>query len=159
MSDPTPTTPVTNLLTGLIGQLQSEKSYLDDLRSEIRGQEGKVLRLYEAARTTYLTLSDAERRDHRFDMLDLKAAIHYGPRSTERFLGRERAVIDFLAQNRRKVIKVAEVHQTLNELGYNLPHGYASNALIKLERYGICDKVRYARYKANEMHPEILGRG
>ncbi|MEM9044821.1 MAG: hypothetical protein AAGC81_08985 [Pseudomonadota bacterium] len=158
MSDPSPTTPVTQLLTGLIGQLQAEKTYLDDLRCEIRGQEGKVLRLYEAARTTYLTLSMEERRDHRFDMLDLKAAIHYGPRSTERYLGRERAIIDFLAMNRRRVIKVSEVQAHLAELGYSLPRGYASNALTKLERHGLCDKVRYARYKANEMHPEIVGR-
>ncbi|MEM8791856.1 MAG: hypothetical protein AAGE80_09560 [Pseudomonadota bacterium] len=152
-------TQLSTLLARLIIDVKGERLHLDDLRDQLRSQESKVLYLYEAARATYVALPLQERSKHLVEMAELRATVRHARGASERYESRERAVIDYLARNRKRVVKVAEVQDALHDLGWTAPRGYASATLTKLEKHGICDKVRYARYKANQTHPEIVGRG
>ena len=62
-----------------------------------------------------------------------------------------------LAHYGEEYVKVAEMHDHLERLGYrSLPHGYASNALGRLAERGLVVKVSYGRFRVNDMHPELV---
>ena len=70
---------------------------------------------------------------------------------------RFQALVEYLAANSGEVVKVAEITTHLERSGFcDLPAGYASDTLRRLEGLGLVAKVRYARYRVNEAHPEII---
>ncbi len=75
------------------------------------------------------------------------------------------AVIEYLAERAHfgpgeggdEVVKVSEVQTQLVRLGWKrLPRGYASGALARLAEQGMVIKNRFARYRINRIHPEIV---
>jgi hypothetical protein len=82
------------------------------------------------------------------------------PKRGRRPDSRQQAIIEYLATRAHydeEVVKVAEVQAHLERLGYErLPHGYASNAMARLAGQGFAVKIRFARYRINGMHPEIV---
>ena len=139
------------MLAELEATVKRENSLRRQLRAEELARRKLGTALYAALST--LPAAQAERLRPRLD-----GAIHALPLIDGRRAKYQlQAVMEYLAANSAAVIKVADVTTHLERAGFrSLAHGYASDTLKRLERQGLLIRVRYARYRVNEEHPEIL---
>ena len=129
------------------------------LRCSLELAEHKRHKLVTALSSAVEALPKPAHEELNYRMQDLAKAM--SPKRGRKPDSRQQAIIEYLAlraQYDEEVIKVAEIQSHLERLGYErLPHGYASNAMARLAEQGFAVKIRFARYRINGMHPEIVG--
>lgn len=145
-------------ITAMLAEAEQTTSEIVRMREALALGEVKRRKLLTAIDSAMQALPDRAREDFAARMTRLATAMT--PKRGRRPDTRQQAIIEYLGQCAHydhEIIKVAEVQAHLERLGYErLPHGYASNALARLAEQGFVTKVRFARYRVNEMHPELV---
>ena len=131
---------------------------ITDLRAELEHAEVKRRKLLTALSSAVEALPAHQRAD--FTQRTQALAKAMSPKRGRKPDSRQQAIIEYLAARAHcdeEVVKVAEVQAHLERIGFQrLPHGYASNAMTRLAEQGFAVKIRFARYRVNGMHPELV---
>jgi len=142
----------------LMAEAEKITAEIATLRCSLELAEHKRHKLVTALASAVEALPKRAHEDFNCRMQNLAKAM--SPKRGRRPDSRQQAIIEYLATRAHcdeAVVKVAEVQAHLERLGYErLPHGYASNAMARLASQGFAIKIRFARYRVNGMHPELV---
>ncbi len=155
--------PLHGAVATLLAEAEALTGRITDQRAALETAELKRRKLVAALDSAVQALPQDERAEFARRMRALTAELT--PKRGRVLDSRLEAIIEYLAERVHlgsgaggdEVIKVAEVQTHLERLGWTrLPRGYASGALSRLAEQGMVIKTRFARYRINRIHPEIV---
>jgi hypothetical protein len=145
-------------VAAMMAEAEQTTAEIATLRKTLEAAEAKRRKLLTALDAATQALPCQAQEDFLHRMQRLAEAVT--PKRGRRPDSRQQAIIEYLAARAHfdeETVKVAEIQAHLERLGYaGLPHGYASNAMARLAAQGFATKTRFARYRVNGLHPELV---
>ena len=147
------TAPVAGAIETLVAELEREHARLVDLRSDAERAEHTCQRLMTAVEAALSALPRPQRRPFYVRVMQLRNETRRMGRPPKD--GRQRAVLDFIAERGEGTITNAQIRQHLSQLGLKATPQYISTALTSLREDGVVRRLSHGYWKINPASPRF----
>lgn len=152
----TGTGPVHDAVDALLGELEREHDWLDEVRTDARRAERTCQRLMTAIDAALSAMPMPVRRPFLMRLRQMQIDLPRLGRPPKD--GRQAAIVDLIAERAEGFVTSADARQHIANMGFSATPGYVSNVLAGLMRDGLLYRAAHGCYGIVPGHPRLRAR-